>query len=96
MKCRLCSRHPLHSGLVQSLGTFYDIRTGNGAGLFSKEKITEGGISKDKVKKKGISGEAYDVNEQTIYIAPKSKIESRGALCPGAHTWTEQNENSAA
>ena len=71
MKCRLCSRHPLHSGLVQSLGTFYDIRTGNGAGLFSKEKITEGGISKDKVKKKRTSGEAYDVNKQTIYIAPK-------------------------
>jgi len=54
-----------------------------------KEKITEGGISKDKVKKKRISGEAYDVNEQTIYIAPKSKLESRGALCPRAHTWAE-------
>jgi len=29
------------------------------------------------VKKKRISGEAYDINNQIIYIAPKSKIRSR-------------------
>ena len=40
---------------------------GNGVGPFSKEKISE-----EKVKKKRISGEAYDVNKQTIYVAPKS------------------------
>jgi len=32
---------------------FYDIRPGNGAGLFSKEKISKGGDKKEKVKKKG-------------------------------------------
>ena len=35
-----------------------------------------------------ISGEAYDVNKQTIYIAPKSKIESR------AHYAPEHTENT--
>ena len=49
----------------------YDLWPGNGAGLFSKEKI--------KVTKKRISGEAYDVNKQTIhtYIVPKSTNESK-------------------
>ena len=40
----------------------YDLRPGNGAGLYPKEKM-----SNEKVKKKSISGEAYDVNKQTIY-----------------------------
>jgi len=34
------------------LVAFYDIRPGNGAGLFSREKIREE-TSKEKVKKKG-------------------------------------------
>jgi len=29
------------------------------------------------VEKKRISGEAYNINKRTIYIVPKSKIESR-------------------
>jgi len=33
-------------------------------------------------KKKRISGEAYDINKQTIYIVPKSKIESRVHYMP--------------
>jgi len=63
------------------LVAFYDIRPGNGAGLFSEEKISKGGVIEGKSKEKRISGEAYDMNKQTIYrpIAPKSKIES------GAH-----------
>jgi len=61
-----------HKKLKPGLVAHYDIRLGNGAGLFSKEKI-----SKEKVKKKRISGEAYDVNKQTIYTTLKSKIESR-------------------
>jgi len=32
--------------------------------------------------KKGISGVAYDINKQTIYTAPKSKIESRVHYAP--------------
>ena len=32
--------------------------------------------------KKRISGEAYDINKQTIYIAPKSKNESRAHYTP--------------
>ena len=58
--------------LRPALVTFYDIRPGNGPGLFSKEKI-----SKEKWRKR-ISGEAYNINnKQTISIAPKSKMESR-------------------
>jgi len=37
-----------HKKLKPGLVAHYDIRLGNGAGLFSKEKI-----SKEKVKKKG-------------------------------------------
>ena len=49
-KCTITQK--LKPGLV----AFYDvdIRSGNGAGLFSKENITKGGDSKEK----GISGEA--------------------------------------
>ena len=54
----------------------YGIRPGNGAGLFSKEKISKGG-DEEKAKKKRIRGETYNINMQTIYTAPKSKIESR-------------------
>ena len=42
----------------------YDLWSGNGAGLFLKERVRK------KVKKK-ISVEAYDVNKHTIYIAQK-------------------------
>ena len=42
-------------------------------------------ISKKKVKKKD-KWRIYDINKQTIYIAPKSKIESKGALWPGTCT----------
>jgi len=38
-------------------------------------------ISKEKVKKKGC-GEAYNITKQRIYIAPKSKIESRAHYAP--------------
>jgi len=47
-------------------------------GLFSKEKISKGEISKEK----RISGKAHDINKQTIYIAPKSDIESRVHYAP--------------
>jgi len=41
---------------------FYDNRLGNEVGLFSKKKISKGEeISKEKVKKKGTSGEAFDM-----------------------------------
>ena len=36
----------------------------------------------NSVKEKRISGEAYDINKQTIYIVPKSKIESRVHYMP--------------
>ena len=41
---------------------FYNIQPGNGAGLFSKEKISKGGDNKEKVKKK---------IEPRAYYAPK-------------------------
>jgi len=37
------------------------------------------------VKKKRISGEAYDINKQTIY-STKIKNRIKGALRPGART----------
>jgi len=46
----------------------YDILPGNGAGLFSKEKISKGRNKYGKVKKKKISGKAYNINKQTICI----------------------------
>jgi len=57
--------------LKPGLVAFYGTRSGNGAGLFSKEKTTKGGGKQGKVKKKMISGEAYDINRQTICITPK-------------------------
>jgi len=39
-----------------------------------KRKVREE-ISKEKVKKNRISGKAYKINKQTIYIAPNSNIE---------------------
>ena len=62
------------------IGHFGD---GNGVGLFSKKKI-----KKDKVRKKWekrISGEAYNTDKLTIYIAQKSKTESKGYYAWG-HT----------
>jgi len=48
----------------------------------SREKISNGEKSIKKSRKK-ISGEAYDKkNKQTVYIAPKSKIESRAQNVP--------------
>jgi len=41
-----------------------------------KSKVREK-TSRKRVKRKRISGEANDVNKQTIYIAPKSTNESR-------------------
>jgi len=43
-------------------------------------------ISKENMKKKRITEEAYDINKQTIYIVPKSKIESRVHYAPEP-TW---------
>jgi len=45
----------------------YHLRAGNGAGLFSKEKISKG-VDKGKSEEKSISEEANDVNKQTIYV----------------------------
>jgi len=44
---RKINKNKVKTGLV----AFYDIRPGNGAGIFSKEKISS--ESKKKVKKKG-------------------------------------------
>jgi len=55
-----------HQKIQPGLVTFYDIRPGNAASLFSKEKISKGGDKyKEKVKKR-TSGEANDINKQTI------------------------------
>jgi len=35
-----------------------------------------------KSEEKRISGEAYDINKQTKYVAPKSKVESRAHYAP--------------
>jgi len=52
------SKEKLKPGLV----AFCDIQPGNEAGPFSKEKISK------ESEGKRISGEACDINKQTIYI----------------------------
>jgi len=52
------------------LVTFYDIWKWSGSILKGKDKY-------EKSEEKRISREAYEINKQTIYIAPKLKIESR-------------------
>jgi len=46
---------------------FYKIRPGNGAGLFSKEKMSKEEISKKKVKKKGPVGK-HTIQTSKQYI----------------------------
>ena len=65
-----------HKNLQPGLIIFYDIRPTNGSGLYSRS------IRQVRKKKKTISGEAYDINKQTISIAPKTKIESRAHYVP--------------
>jgi len=45
--------------LKPGLVAFYDVPPGNGAGLFSKEKISKGGFKYGKSEDKSINGEAY-------------------------------------
>jgi len=59
-------------------------------GLFSKEKISKGGDKQGKSEEKRTSGEAYDINKQTIYIMPKSKIESMAHYAPELAQGTSQ------
>jgi len=61
--------------LKPSSVAFYDIWPGNGAGLFSKEKTSTGG-DKEKEKKDKWRTIRYKQGNN-VYIAPKSKIESR-------------------
>ena len=69
----------LHRATIKSthLVASYDFWPVNGAGLLSQEKI-----SKATSEEKRISGEAYDVNKQMIYMAPKSTNESRAQYSP--------------
>ena len=46
----------------------------------------------EKSEEKRINGQAYDRNKQTIYIAPKSKIESRADYAPEP-TWGLELKN---
>jgi len=45
-------------------------------------------MSNEEVKKKRISGEAYDRNKQMIHVALKSKKRIKGELHRGARTGT--------
>ena len=55
-------RKKLKPGLV----AFYDTRPRNGADLFSNEKISKGEDKYGKSEEKRTSGEAYDIDKQTI------------------------------
>jgi len=48
-------------------------------------------ISKEKVQKKRISRDAYDINKQTIYTGTKSKIEPRAHYTPEPARGTGQH-----
>jgi len=55
--------------LKPGLVTFYNIRPGNEAGLFSKEQISKGGDKSGKSeenKVKWSSGKAYDIKKVTV------------------------------
>jgi len=52
--------------------------------------ISKENISKEKSVEKRISGEAYDVNKQTIYTVSKSTNESRASYAPEC---TQGDEN---
>jgi len=74
--------------LKPSLVAFHDIQSGNGEGLFSKEKINK------KSKEKRISEEGYHINKQIIYIALKSQIESRVHYAPEPIRWQNNNKSN--
>jgi len=93
-KCTTTEKKINTKKLKPGLVAFYDIRRGNKAGLFSKEKISKGGDEYGKGEEKRARGEEYDINKQTIYIYIYMlcvEIENRikGALHPGAHTGQE-------
>jgi len=60
-----------HKRTKARFSPFYDNQPGNGAGLFSKEKISKGVDMHGKSEQKRIRGEANDVKKQTINIVPK-------------------------
>jgi len=66
-----------HKKIKPGLVASCDIRPGNGAGLFSNEKISKGGNESGKSEEKRISGEAYDINKQTIYTEDRDKKNRR-------------------
>jgi len=72
------NKHELKPGLV----VFYYIWPGNGAGLFSKEKIRSDEISKEKVKKK-VGKHTMTTSKQCICIY---SAESRAHYAPEP-TW---------
>jgi len=74
-----CTR--THNKLKPGLVVFRDIRPGNAAGLFSKEKIREE-ISKEKVKKKGPVGR-HTIQTSKQYSA-EIENQIKGALSPRA------------
>ena len=60
---------------------FYDTRRGNGAGLFSKEKVSKGD-QQGKSEEKRISREAYDKKQQNNMYSAEIKKQIKGALRP--------------
>jgi len=50
-------------------------------------------MSEEKVKRKWISAEAYDINKQTILYSAEIKDRTKGALCPEARTGLANKEN---
>ena len=63
-----------HKRLKPRWVTFYDIRPGNAAGLFSKEKISNVADKQGKGEEKRTSEGPYDIHNQTnIYIALRYK-----------------------
>jgi len=85
---------PIKSNVLQykklkpGLVTFYDIRPGNRAGLFSKERISKEEITKEKVKKKNKCGSMRYKQANNIY---STEIKNRitGAIRPGARNGAE-------
>jgi len=71
-----------HKKLRSGLVVFYDIRPGNRAGLFSKEKISKGGGKWGKSEEKGMQGSIRYKQANNIYTQHQNQKSSSGRITP--------------
>jgi len=77
----------MHSPIERNVLQHYKLKPGS-VPFMTSDRKTERVYSEEE----RISGEAYDINNQTIYIVPKSTIESRMHYAPEP---TQAHSNSS-